>query len=144
MARSLSGLPRSMLSKRGSRRPCACRDSPVFTHVDARSTATPMRNGAGPGRLASARLAGRRRGAAAKAAAKASKVASKAAEAKAAADGEEMAAAKAERKAAKAKKHVLCEKPVAINAADAREMIRACRDNGQGQGYGYGHGHGHG
>lgn len=33
-------------------------------------------------------------------------------------------------KAAKAGKHVLCEKPVAINADDAQEMIAACRDAG--------------
>ena len=34
-------------------------------------------------------------------------------------------------KAAKAKKHVLCEKPVASNAANALKMIRACKENGE-------------
>ena len=33
-------------------------------------------------------------------------------------------------KAANLKKHVLCEKPVAANASDALEMIRACIKNG--------------
>jgi len=33
-------------------------------------------------------------------------------------------------RAAEAKKHVLCEKPIACTAADAAEMIQACRDNG--------------
>ncbi|RNB87411.1 gfo/Idh/MocA family oxidoreductase [Brevibacillus fluminis] len=32
--------------------------------------------------------------------------------------------------AAKAGKHVLCEKPLATNVADAEEMIAACRENG--------------
>lgn len=33
-------------------------------------------------------------------------------------------------KAAAAKKHVLCEKPIATNVADAKAMIQACEDNG--------------
>lgn len=33
-------------------------------------------------------------------------------------------------KAAGAKKHVLCEKPVAVHAEDAAEMVEACRDAG--------------
>ncbi|SHF75008.1 Gfo/Idh/MocA family protein [Ornithinibacillus halophilus] len=32
--------------------------------------------------------------------------------------------------AAQAKKHILCEKPISTNIADAEEMIRACEDNG--------------
>jgi 1,5-anhydro-D-fructose reductase (1,5-anhydro-D-mannitol-forming) len=32
--------------------------------------------------------------------------------------------------AARAGKHVLCEKPFAMNVADAREMVKACRDAG--------------
>ncbi|WP_186668403.1 Gfo/Idh/MocA family protein [Sporosarcina sp. BP05] len=31
--------------------------------------------------------------------------------------------------AAKAKKHILCEKPIATNLADAQEMIQACKDH---------------
>lgn len=34
------------------------------------------------------------------------------------------------RMAASAKKHVLCEKPIATSIADARSMIQACKDNG--------------
>lgn len=33
-------------------------------------------------------------------------------------------------KAARAKKHVLCEKPAALNANDVEEMISVCRENG--------------
>ncbi|MFT3868278.1 MAG: Gfo/Idh/MocA family oxidoreductase [Nibricoccus sp.] len=33
-------------------------------------------------------------------------------------------------KAAQHKKHVLCEKPIGLNAAECREMIHACRENG--------------
>jgi glucose-fructose oxidoreductase len=33
-------------------------------------------------------------------------------------------------RAAKAGKHVFCEKPMAVTAADCREMIAACRENG--------------
>ncbi|MEK3763737.1 MULTISPECIES: Gfo/Idh/MocA family protein [unclassified Solibacillus] len=32
--------------------------------------------------------------------------------------------------AAKAKKHILCEKPIATNVEDAKEMIKACEENG--------------
>jgi myo-inositol 2-dehydrogenase / D-chiro-inositol 1-dehydrogenase len=34
------------------------------------------------------------------------------------------------KQAAAAKKHIFCEKPMALHAADARDMIRACQDNG--------------
>ncbi len=40
-------------------------------------------------------------------------------------------------RAAKAKKHVICEKPMAMNASECREMIAACRDNGVGLSVGY-------
>jgi len=33
-------------------------------------------------------------------------------------------------KAAKAKKHILCEKPMAVTAAQAEEMVRVCKENG--------------
>ncbi len=33
-------------------------------------------------------------------------------------------------RAAKARKHVICEKPMAMNAEEAQEMIDACKDNG--------------
>ena len=33
-------------------------------------------------------------------------------------------------RAAKAKKHVICEKPMAMNAAEAQEMVDACKANG--------------
>lgn len=33
-------------------------------------------------------------------------------------------------KAAQYKKHVLCEKPIGLNAAECREMIKVCRENG--------------
>lgn len=33
-------------------------------------------------------------------------------------------------RAAKAGKHVICEKPMALNASECEEMIKACRDNG--------------
>ena len=33
-------------------------------------------------------------------------------------------------RAARAGKHILCEKPIAVRAADAEEMIRACREHG--------------
>ncbi len=40
-------------------------------------------------------------------------------------------------RAAKAKKHVICEKPMALNADECREMISACRENGVGLSVGY-------
>lgn len=33
-------------------------------------------------------------------------------------------------RAAKAKKHVICEKPMAMNAVEAQKMVDACRENG--------------
>ncbi|PKD15917.1 glucose-fructose oxidoreductase [Salegentibacter salinarum] len=33
-------------------------------------------------------------------------------------------------RAAKAKKHVICEKPMALNAEEAQQMVKACKDNG--------------
>ena len=40
-------------------------------------------------------------------------------------------------RAAKAGKHVICEKPMALNAAECREMIRACKDAGVSLSIGY-------
>jgi predicted dehydrogenase len=40
-------------------------------------------------------------------------------------------------RAAKAKKHVMCEKPMAINANECRQMIAACKENGVKLGVGY-------
>ena len=40
-------------------------------------------------------------------------------------------------RAAQAKKHVLCEKPMGLNAKECEEMIQACEDNGVKLGVGY-------
>jgi glucose-fructose oxidoreductase len=40
-------------------------------------------------------------------------------------------------RAARAGKHVICEKPMALNASECREMIEACRENNVGLSIGY-------